>query len=282
MGAFDMSGPYKLDNPELLKKIYLLFRDFFDRAEKKRTWSLSEDIPWDQCNPSLNPAIADVVETFCAVELYLPDYLSKLIPQVRANRGRTWFLARWGYEESKHSLALGDWLLRSRMRTDEQMYDLERTVFSHEWDPPWDDPRAMVCYTLMQELATWLHYQNLRELLGANGGDPALNRLLTLIAIDERAHYDFFRRLVALYLEDDREGTLLQLWRVANDFQMPAVHMLADSHRRMQDVKELRLFDYEMFYFQVFEPALSGLGLKKADLRRRARRETMLPVGANV
>ena len=65
----------------------------------------------------MNPALADVVETFCAVELYLPDYLSKLIPQVRVNRGRAWMLANWGYEECKHSMVLEDWLLRSHQRT---------------------------------------------------------------------------------------------------------------------------------------------------------------------
>ena len=88
------------ESQPMLDSIYRLFRDYFDRAEKKRRWSIRDDIPWQQCNRSLNPAIADVVETFCAVELYLPDYLSKLLPQVRANRGRAWFLANWGYEES--------------------------------------------------------------------------------------------------------------------------------------------------------------------------------------
>src|SRR5207248_576588 len=174
-GHIGMTTPLKPESPELLKKMHLLFRDYFDRAERKRRWSLRDGIPWDQCNRSLNPAIADVVETFCTVELYLPDYLSKLIPQVRANKGRAWMLANWGYEESKHSMALGDWLLRSGHRSEEQMADLEDEVFAHEWDLPHDNPRAMVCYTMVQELATWLHYRNLRALVGERG-DPALYR----------------------------------------------------------------------------------------------------------
>jgi acyl-[acyl-carrier-protein] desaturase len=114
-----MDAPLKPESPAVLAAIYRLFRDYFDMAEKKRRWSIRDDIPWTQCNRSLNPAVADVVETFCAVELYLPDYLSKLIPQVRANRGRAWMLANWGYEECKHSMALEDWLLHSRSRSDE-------------------------------------------------------------------------------------------------------------------------------------------------------------------
>ncbi len=277
-----MSTAYQPESPQLLKKISWLFRDYFDRAEKKRRWNLRNDVPWNECNRSLNPAVADVMETFCAVEMYLPDYLAKLLPQVRTNRGRAWMLANWGYEESKHSMAFGDWLLHSGMRSEEQMADLEKTVFSHEWELPWDNARAMVCYTMVQELATWLHYYNLRARLAEEGGDPALYRVLTLVSVDERAHYDFFRRLVALYLEDDREGTLEQLRRVVNGFAMPAVHMLSDSRKRTQEVKDLRIFDYDMYYYQVFEPIVEGLGLEKSDLRRHTRREVMPPASARV
>src|SRR5690348_15293610 len=138
----------KPESPEVLAQIYKLFREYFDKAEKKRRWSIKDDIPWDQCNPNLSPHIADLVETFCTVELYLPDYLSKLIPQVRTNRGRAWMLANWGYEECKHSMGFGDWLLRSGHRSDEEMADLEHRVFSHEWELPYNNPRAMVIYTM--------------------------------------------------------------------------------------------------------------------------------------
>lgn len=267
----------KPESPELLKEIYRLFRGYFDLAEKKRRWNMREDIPWHQANNSLDPAVADVVQTFCMVELYLPDYLSKLIPQVRGNHGRAWMLANWGYEESKHSMVLGDWLLRSGMRTEEEMFDIEREVFSHEWDLPHDNARGMVCYTMAQELATWLHYHNLRKIVG--NGDPALNRLLQLVAIDERAHYDFFRKLVQLYLKEDRAGTLEQLRRVLNNFAMPAVHLLFDGKQRVEAVKELRIFDYDIYYYQVFEPIVAELGLTKADLRRRNSSREIMVVG---
>jgi acyl-[acyl-carrier-protein] desaturase len=275
-----MTDPKLPDNPVVAAKVYRLYRDYFDRAEKKRRWSLREDIPWHQANNSLDPAIADVVQTFCAVELYLPDYLSKLIPQVRANRGRAWMLANWGYEESKHSMALGDWLLHSKMRTDEQMADMESEVFSHEWDLPHDNARAMVCYTMVQELATWLHYHNLREIVGKRG-DPALYEVLTLIAVDERAHYDFFRKVVQIYLEDDRPLMLEQLRRVLNYFAMPAVHLLYDGRQRVQAVKDLRIFDYDIFYYKVFEPIINALGVTKAELRRRSSSREIMVTGSS-
>jgi acyl-[acyl-carrier-protein] desaturase len=268
------------ETPDAQRKIYALFRDYFDRAEKKRRWSIKDGIPWEKCNPNLPAAIADVVETFCAVELYLPDYLSKLIPQVRATRGRAWMLANWGYEECKHSMVFGDWLLRSKHRSEEQMADLEGQVFAREWDLPYGNARGMVCYTTFQELATWLHYVNLRKIVQAEGGDPALEQALHLVAIDEKAHYNFFMKLVRLYLEYDRAGTLEQLRQVVNTFRMPAVHLLADSRRRTQEVKEMRVFDEDIFVYQVLEPALADLGVTRADLRRRKTSREVVALGA--
>lgn len=263
------------ESPAVSRKIYQIYREYFDRAEKNRRWSVRDDIPWDQCNPHLDPAIADIVQTFCMVESYLPDYVSKLVPQVRAHRGRAWMLLNWGYEESKHSMVLGDWLLHSRSRTEEQMADLDQEVFGHQWQLPHDNPRAMLIYTTFQELATQLHYRNLRRIV--NGQCPALNRVLHLVAVDEAAHADFFRRIVQLHLEEDRAATLEAMRRVVNTFQMPAVHMLVDGQQRSAAVKALRIFDEDIFVYEVFEPLLARMGVQKSELRRpRIRRESIV------
>jgi acyl-[acyl-carrier-protein] desaturase len=270
-----MSVGNYIESPHILAKIYSLYRDYFDRAENKRRWRIKQDIPWHDATGAVPGVIADIVQTFCSVEMYLPDYLSKLIPQVRSVRGRSWFLANWGYEESKHSLAFGDWLLRSGHRSEEQMADMEHDVLSREWDLPYDNARAMVCYTMLQERSTWLSYKNMRDQIGNT--DPALDRVLYYISIDERAHYDFFRKLVALYLEDDREATLEQLRIVVNSFAMPAMHLFVDTRQRTQQVQDMHIFDYDIFYYQVFEPMLVDLGLTKKDLRQRnSTREVMV------
>ena len=104
---------------------------------------------------------------------------------IRANKGWSWFHANWGYEESKHSLALGDWLLRSGHRTEEQMADLEDQLSQTEWELPQDSPHGMLIYAMTQEMATWLHYRNLRLKVLERHGDPALSTLLQYIAVDE-------------------------------------------------------------------------------------------------
>jgi acyl-[acyl-carrier-protein] desaturase len=261
--------PHAAEDRELEATFWALYRDFFDKAERKRRWSVRDDIPWSQCNPRLAPQIANIVESFCAVELYLPDYTSKILPIVRSSRGHAWFYANWGYEESKHSLALGDWLQRSGSRSDEQLADLEGMVFQREWNLPHDSRLAMLVYAMTQELATWLSYRNLRLRLDEHGGDPALARLLTLLAVDEKAHYDFFLQCVEVHLKHDRTATLEQMRRVMHDFQMPAINDLAESRQRLADIKGLQIMDEDLYYREVYLPILRTLNIERAEMRNR-------------
>jgi acyl-[acyl-carrier-protein] desaturase len=261
-----MPSTLRPDDPAVRAGLYRLYREFFRRAERKRRWSVDEDIPWARVNRHMDPAVADVVESFCAVELYLPDYIAKALPMIRANRGWTWFHANWGYEESKHSIALSDWLLRSGSRTESQLADLESEVFAKEWQLPHDSASGMLIYAMVQELATWVHYRNLKRRVDERG-DPALSHLLGLISVDERAHHSFYAEVVRLFLELDRKETLEQLRRVLLTFSMPATHLLVDSRRRVEAVKQLEIFDEHTFLHEVHHPVLEALGLTHRDLR---------------
>jgi acyl-[acyl-carrier-protein] desaturase len=265
--------------PDLERQMWALFRDFFDLAEKKRRWRVADDIPWHRCNPGLKPAVADVVETFCAVELYLPDYSAKILPKVRHSKGRTWFYANWGYEESKHSLVLADWLLKSGHRSEEYMADLERKVFAREWNLPHDNHLGMLAYAMVQEEATFVNYRNLRERTRALGGDPALEKLLGYLAVDEKAHHSFFRDCLRLYLRVDRGAVVEQLRRVMNEFQMPVVHdLLDDSPFRIAAVRGLELFDANVYYREVYLPILRSLGVSRHEMRSPLREKKSLRV----
>jgi len=263
-----MSELLSPDNPELKKKLYPIFRAFFAKAERKRRWNVDEDIPWHKANRNLDPAIATIVESICAVELYLPDYVAKALPMIRTNRGWAWTHMNWGYEELKHSLALGDWLIKSGQRSEEQMADLENTLFKHEWDLPQDSAPGMLVYAMVQELATWLHYRNLRNHLKEED-DPALYALLGFVAVDERSHHSYYKEIVQLFLELDRPGTIELLRRVFNSFSMPAVHLLSDSRQRMADIRAMNIFNEDIFYVDVYLKVLEGLGIKKAEMKQR-------------
>jgi acyl-[acyl-carrier-protein] desaturase len=262
-----MSSP--VFHPDLEKEFYQLYQDYFDKAEKKRRWSLRNDIPWNEVNRGLHPALADVVESFCAVELYLPDYVWKLMSKYRSSRAWAWFYANWGYEESKHSRALEEWLLQSRLRSDEQLADLQGQVLAGEWQVPQDNPVAMICYTMVQELATGLNYRNLRKHVDQQG-DPALSRVLSLLSTDEQAHHHFFFQAIQILLKHDRPGTLQQLHRVLHTFAMPVIYQMVDSRERVGEIKALKIFDDFIYTKDVYFPILKALGVNRQEFKRCA------------
>lgn len=273
-----MSEITALSHPTLERDIWRLYRDFFDKAERKRRWRIADDIPWDECNPKLDPAIADIVESFCAVELYLPDYTSKILPVVRNSKGRVWFYANWGYEESKHSLALADWLLHSGHRSEAQMADLEKMVFEHEWNLPQQSHLGMLIYAMVQEEATFLNYRNLQMRCRERGGDPALERLLDFVSIDEKAHHAFFRSCLQLFMQHDRDTVIYWLREVMNNFQMPAIHDLLDhNERRIEAIRNLDIFSESIYYAEVYLPILEELGVHRRELRGKSPAKSVRP-----
>jgi acyl-[acyl-carrier-protein] desaturase len=260
--------PLEIDGLE--KAYYRMYREFLDQAEKRRRWNVREDIPWDKVNKNMDPAVALIVESFCAVEMFLPDYMGKVLPVYRFSHGRTFFHINWGYEEAKHSLALGDWLLASGARTEEQMDDLERRTTEADWRPTYANPLGTVVYVMVQEMATWLNYRNLRRVVDDTGdGDPALSKLLQFIMVDERCHHDFYARVTELYLKRDRESTLRVLREVLLNFSMPALGLLADSPQREAMIRDMKLFDEGIYFNDVMRPLLDRLGVSWSEFRQR-------------
>jgi len=155
------------------------------------------------------------------------------------------------------------------LRSDEQMADLEESIFKWEWNLPHDSHLGMLVYAMVQEVATWLNYRNLRLKAEERGGDPALEKLLTLIAVDERAHHSFFRQCVELYLKHDRPTTLEQLRRVMNDFAMPAIDSMVDGRKRVARIKGLQIFNEDIYYREVYLPLIEALGVDRKEMRNR-------------
>ena len=160
----------------------------------------------------------------------------------------------------------------SGQRNEEQMANLEGRIVDKPWTVPHDSGVGMLAYAMVQELATGLTYRNLRRHLEQKGEgcDPALSTLLGFLGVDEQAHYGFFLRAVRLFLERDREGTICQLRRVLHHFTMPVIFGMADGSERVQAIKELGVFDDQMFFHEVYIPILSALGVTRPELRRAA------------
>ena len=249
---------------ELLKYLYL--------AEKKRRWNQFTDIPWRDANPDSAETLAQCVETFCAVEMYLPDFTSKLLTMIRRSRGRAWFHINWGYEESKHSLTLEGWLLASGHRTEEEREAVEAALLGQEWELPFDHPRQMVCYTMIQELATFWNYRNL-EKIAAQEKDHCLVTALRLISVDERVHYNFFRNVVKEWMKWDERGTIEDLKYVFDNFTMPGNSQIPGYDEAARILAKTGIYGPREYIKLVKMPVLEDLKLTKDFLKMESDEE---------
>ncbi|MFD8384549.1 acyl-ACP desaturase [Streptomyces sp. NPDC059679] len=247
--------------------LYRQYMEFFELAERRRRWSVFDDIPWDKWQEqSRDESLAQCAETFLGVEMYLPDYVAEGLNVVRESFGQAWFQVNWGYEESKHALALKEFLLRTGQRTDEQIREFEKRVLSRRWTMPFSTPRRMFVYGAIQEKTTWMSYR--QQLNRARDlGDPVMAEICRYIARDEAAHADFYRRTLQACLQEDHEGTLKDIAHVVKEFKMPAYDLLPDYDKRLAVMQVIGI-DREVFFRDVLMPTLKKVGVSRRDLVR--------------
>ena len=263
------------------EKVYKLYAEFFDKAEQERRWNPFRDIPWDDVKKDVSDDLALCAETFMAVESYLPDYVANGIQVVRPWFGRAWFGANWAYEESKHSVALLEWLMRSGKRTPEQVFDFQAKLMEKKWVMPFSTARQMTIYGSLQEMATFVIYCS-QEQRAIVEGCPALRAVYRLNARDEMAHAHFYENVVKMLLEEEREETIADIAFVAKHFEMPGVGIVPEYDARIELMREQGQVDRDVFLQKVFFPLLKYIGLSRIDLARAGAtiREWPLPPGA--
>lgn len=252
-------------------KFYDLYLEYFHKAEAHRRWNVLTDVPWDRTGSAPDPNVVSVVQAFMAVEMYLPDYTAKILNLVRSSRGRAWFQANWGYEESKHSLALEMWITRSGAQSQEQVWAFQEEILAREWALPYDTPLEMIIYTTFQEFATGVNYRGLRRVAQASN-DAALDKVLTLLSRDETGHFEFFKNGTKLFLERDRGATLDAINKVIRTFRMPAQTLIPDFDAHDRLIRELGIFDDRIYMRDVVKPVLKAMGVDPDELRDARKR----------
>lgn len=248
----------------LEEKLYHEYITFFEKAERERRWNVFSDIPWDKVNRDASEDLALCAETFCSVEMYLPDYVAGGINAVRKYFGQAWFQANWAYEESKHSLALMHYLIRSGKRTESQMFDLQNRIFDKQWSLPFTTPRQMTFYGCVQEMATFVIYVKHRDRAHAEG-DECLRTIYDLVARDEIAHTRFYQGVIKVLLDEDRQGTLADMAHVFAHFKMPGVDLVPDYDARILKMREAGI-DRSVFIQKVYMPILKYLGVGRHEM----------------
>ncbi|MBP6822970.1 MAG: acyl-ACP desaturase [Acidobacteria bacterium] len=252
------------------EKMYRAYCEYFDTAEKKRRWNPFSDVPWEKMNTALNTEEDAVcLETFCGVELYVPDYTSNAFNMTRNLFGAAWFEASWGYEESKHALAYREYLIRSGMRSEEQYAEFEKKILDKVWKLPFQTRRQMNCYGALQEAATYLIYATQRD-KAKQTGNELLEKVYFLVSRDEAAHRGFYQKILQFELEEDYDGALADLAHVVFNFHMPGIGLIPEYDDRLK-VDGVGITPQYFLQYGVF-PLLRALGTSRSELIKVYRR----------
>ncbi len=260
--------------PKFGDSVYRIYLEFLETAETKRRWNIFNDIPWDKLDlAKTTDTTAQCVETFCAEEMYVPDYSSNGLQLSRSMFGIAWFQTCWAFEESRHGLVFREYLTRSGLRSEAEFDALQVEIFKKAWSLPFKTTRQMACYGALQEGATYTAYKAQKEKARC-AGDVVLEAIFHYVGRDEAAHGGFYRAIVELELAHDREGTIADLAYVLSEFRMPGDGLIPNYQERLRTSGAG--ISPRAFLEQVVLPTLKTVGTTRAELKLANRKRTAM------
>jgi acyl-[acyl-carrier-protein] desaturase len=186
---------------------------------------------------------------------------------------------QWGAEEARHGVAWELVLRHSGARTEEQITTYLGKVRESRWSQHQhagvDSPLQTTVYAMVQERATFFHYQAVRARLREEYGLPpaptgeerqrgreiGASEAFRLVEQDELAHHGLFLQIVRSALKYLPSPTYDALSQVFAGFKMPALRFLPNSRAYLRAVRRTNLYSGSIHMEKVHKPILKSLGL---------------------
>ena len=171
------------------------------------------------------------------------------------------WIRRWTAEEGRHSIAMRDYLVVTRgvdpvALERGRMDHVSRGFYPKEMPSPLDG----LIYVTFQELATRIAHRN----TGGITGDPAAERLMARIALDENLHYVFYRDVAASAIEVDASAMVLAMHRQILGFAMPGFELPGFREKAIR-IASAGIYDLRIHHDHVLVPVLKKWGLTELD-----------------
>lgn len=298
-----IDGPYTREarSQAVDKEARAAFEAYFQKAMKVRNWTPNE-LPVKEMRDAgdrLSEDTVTIIQAYLGVEDFVGDYVEDGLNLFHNNRVRRNLQLAWGMEELKHAWAWELVLLHSGRRTEKELEAYRDEVLSHTWTmrenhPGLDTPLGVLCYTMLQERATYFNYDEMRKRLREEYGLPARmtaeerrNKVqygaagaFQIVGRDEIAHHGIFLELVRIHMEHFPQETCETLLAVFNGFTMPALHLIPDSADLEAAMRRTKLHTPRKQVTEVNNPVLNALGYdNKKALERAVQQAKMLPAG---
>jgi acyl-[acyl-carrier-protein] desaturase len=219
-----------------------------------------ESDPWKPADSRLDGIAQTAMELNLLTEDNLPYYHLAIWEMFGGDGPWGEWIRRWTAEEGRHSIAMRDYLVVTRgvdpiALERGRMDHVSRGFYPNEIPSPLDG----LIYVTFQELATRIAHRN----TGGITGDPAAERLMSRIALDENLHYVFYRDVSASAIEADPSAMVLAMNRQILGFTMPGFELPGFREKAIK-IASAGIYDLRVHHDQVIVPVLKKWGL--ADL----------------
>lgn len=176
---------------ETERTLYVLYKEHFKTADAERHWNPWGSVEWTAESPAPSTALVEATLALWRDATLLPDYAALNQSLLRASRGRAWFWTHWSYEESKHLVALQEWLTRKGGWSEADLAAAAEELLAHyRWEPPCDEATCVCVDALLYELHQLERLEALATQATAEG-QTALAQLAGFLIADDQAQRDY-------------------------------------------------------------------------------------------
>ncbi|MFF0488197.1 acyl-ACP desaturase [Nocardia sp. NPDC003482] len=229
---------------------------FLAASPAARAWDVETAFDWARADAGrLTEGQRSAVQFVTYIEDHLPGYFdvyhryfpvddSVDLATFTHNRELYHFTVRWAAEEDTHARAL------TRYQTASGIAEIDtlRTDLAVEgrkpFDLPYDHPVQFFAYALVQEKATQMYYQQLREVID----EPVLDAVLLRLSRDEARHFTFMADVVTRYLRTHGDEVVAPIRDVIAEFRMPLADTLRGYWRWALRIADVATYDHTEAY----------------------------------
>jgi acyl-[acyl-carrier-protein] desaturase len=180
---------------------------------------------WDTDQSRLSEVARVAMITNLLTEDNLPSYHRAIAEHFSVDDAWGAWVNRWTVEESRHGIALRDYLVVTRSVDPIALEQARIAQVTAGFSPGQQGQRAIrpesmldaLSYVTFQELATRVSHRN----TGRACAEPTADELLKRVAADENLHMVFYRGVAAAALDLAPDQAMVSIWRILVNFQMP-------------------------------------------------------------
>jgi hypothetical protein len=229
---------------------------FMTASPVTRRWDVEHDFDWAAADADrLTDGQRSAVRFITFIEDHLPGYFALYssrfpldadvdVETFLLNREIYHFTVRWAQEEDSHARALFRYQVESGISAAEPLRRELAEEGRKSFSLPHEHPAALFAYTLVQEKATQIYYQNLRAVVD----DPVLAEVLNRLSRDEARHFTFMADMVETYLRRYGEAVIEPIRDAIAQFRMPLADTLNGYWRWALRIADTARYDHTEAY----------------------------------